>query len=326
MSKREYAASILGGSKEDYDSSGNKKSASSSSSKASSKSSSSYKAKTYDYKDFVNTKPIEQAYSSARSAYSDQLTALKPRYEELYKQLEAEKQLAAEKEAAQFAEEGTQQKVNLAKRGISVNTDNPFYTSEQEKLQKQQNIQSRETALGYAGRRLDISSAQSADERDINNAIANLDLNQANTIENLISSAKQFTANLNQTEKANAYKANQDALANAQWERTFAYTQSKDAADRSLELYKLAKSEANSKDNAYNSALSTLVATAYSSDNPAPYTREKIAKQLKAAFPNLSSKVDQDINKFFPTGWESQASGTGARIITGDDGETYIEY
>jgi hypothetical protein len=188
-------------------------------------------------------------------------------------------------------------------------------------------LQSRERALEYSGRRLDVSQAQSADERDLNTAIANVDLGKANTISNLISSAKQFVAGLNQTERGMEYQSKRDAIADAQWERTFAYTQSKDAADRSLELYKLAKSETNSKNTAYNSALSTLVATAYSSDSPAPYTRERIAKQLKAAFPDESSKVDQDIKKFFPDGWESQAaSGTSARIETGDDGETYISW
>lgn len=324
MSKREYAASILGGSKEDYDSSGNKKSASSSSSKSSS--SSTYKPTEYKVKDFVDTKGVSESFDKARGVYADQLTALKPRYEELYKQLQESEAITAEKEQQQFGQESTQQKVNLAKRGVATDTSNQFYTTEAGKLEKQQNIQSRERALEYSGRRLDVSQAQSADERDLNTAIANVDLTKATTIESMISSAKQFVAGLNQTEKGRAYQSKRDAVADAQWERTFAFTQDKAAADRSLELYKLAKSETNSKDNAYNSALSTLVATAYSSDNPAPYTREKIAKQLKAAFPNLSSKVDQDINKFFPTGWESQASGTGARISTGDDGETYIEY
>ena len=325
MSKREYAASILGGSKEDYDSSGNKKSASSSSSK-SSKSSSTYKPTEYKYQNFVDTKGVSESFDKARSVYTDQLTALKPRYEELYKQLQESEAITAEKEQQQFGQEQTQQKVNLAKRGVATDTSNQFYTTEAGKLEKQQGLQSRERALEFAGKRLDVSQAQSADERDLNTAIANVDLGKATTIESMISSAKQFVAGLNQTEKGREYQSKRDAVADAQWERTFAFTKSKDAADRSLELYKLAKSEATSKDNAYNSALSTLVATAYSSDNPAPYTRERIAKQLKAAFPNLSSKVDQDINKFFPTGWESQASGTGARVSTGDDGETYIEY
>ena len=326
MSKREYAASILGGSKEEYDSSGNKKSASSSSSKSSSKSSSIYKPTEYKAKDFVDTTGVSESFDKARGVYVDQLSALKPRYEELYKQLQESEAITAEKEQQQFGEEKTQQKVNLAKRGVATDTGNQFYTTEAGKLDKQQNLQSRERALEYSGRRLDVSQAQSADERDLNTAIANVDLGKATTIESMISSAKQFVAGLNQTEKGREYQSKRDAVADAQWERTFAFTQSKDAADRALDLYKLAKSESSSKDNAYNSALSTLVATAYSSDNPAPYTRERIAKQLKAAFPTLSSNIDQDINKFFPTGWESQASGTGARIITGDDGETYIEY
>lgn len=225
MSKREYAASILGGSRDDYDSSGNKISSSSSSS-----SGSTYKAKTYDYKDFVDTKSISKAYDSAKSVYTDQLAALKPRYEELYKQLEAEKQLASEKEAAQFAEEGTQQKVNLAKRGVSTDTSNQFYTTEAGKLEKQQNIQSRETALEYAGKRLDISSAQSADERDLNTAIANLGLSKATTIQSIVTDAKKYATQLT-TESQNK------ALETALWNKTYEYTKSKDAADLALRKY-----------------------------------------------------------------------------------------
>jgi len=316
MSRREYAASILGGSKDDYDSSGNKASASSSSLK-----SPSYKAKTYDYKDFVDTKPVSAAYDTAKDTYLGTLTALKPRYEELYKQLEAEKTLAADKETALSGQESTQQKVNLAKRGVSTDTGNQFFTTEAGKLANEQNIRSRETALGFAGKRLDIAGAESDDTRDINTAIANLDLGKATSISNMITAAKTTAAGLNSNESDRA-------LQDAQWNKTFQYTQSKDAADRSLQLYKLAKSESTSKDNAYNSALSTLVATAYSNDEPASYTREKIAKQLEAAFPALKSQINNDIGKFFPDGWENQAGSgkSGGLKINYDNGEAVLDY
>ena len=318
MSKREYAASILGGSKDQYDSSGNKKSTSSSSSKSSSSGGSSYKPKTYDYKNFVDTKPVAGAYDSAKGVFVEQLTALKPRYEELYKQLQASEQLAVEKEAALSAEEQTLQKANLAKRGVATDTSNQFYTTEKGKLVGQQDMRSRETALGFAGSRLDISGAESADTREISTAVANLDLSKATTIASMITDAKKTAASLNSAES-------EKALQSAQWEKTFAYTKSKDAADKALEMYKLAKSETSSKNNAYNSALSTLVATAYGQNNPAAYTREKIAKQLEAAFPTLKGQVQNDISKFFPDGWESQA-GNGIGIKTENDGETYLNY
>jgi hypothetical protein len=313
MSKREYAASVLGGSKEDYTSGGTKKSSSSSS--KSSSSSSTYKAKVYSANDFVDTKPVEQAYTTAKDTYLGTLTALKPRYEELYKQLEAEKTLAAEKETTLSAEEQTTQKSNIAKRGIATDTSNQFYTTEKGKLATQQNMRSQETALGFSGKRLDISGAESADTRDITTAIANLDLGKATTIAGMITAAKTQAANMNQNEKSKEYQSGRDALADAQWEKTFAYTKSKDAADKALELYKLAKSESSSGDKAYNSALSSLVAEAYSTtgkdDYSTPGIRENIARQLKAAFPKLESNIDKDIAKFFPNGWESQATGTG---------------
>lgn len=91
MSKREYAASILGGSKSDYDSSGNKTSSSGGSFGTT------YTPKEYKWKDLVDTKPVEEAFSSARGTYVEQLSALKPRYEELYKQLQAQEELSAKK-------------------------------------------------------------------------------------------------------------------------------------------------------------------------------------------------------------------------------------
>lgn len=317
MSKREYAASILGGSKEDYDNSGNKKSSGGSSS-SSSLSSSSYKPKSYDYKDFVDTKSVSNSYDSAKNVFTDQLTALKPRYEELYKQLQASEDLAAEKEAQLSANESTQQKNDLAKRGVSTDTSNSYYNTEAGKLQAQQAIRSKETALDFAGKRLDISGAQSADERDINTSIANLDLSKASTISSMITDAKKTAAGLNEQEADRA-------LQNSQWEKTFAYTKSKDAADRSLELYKLSKAESTSNDNAFNSTVASLVSTAYSTSNPAPYTRERIQKQLEAAFPKQGSAIKAAMAKFFPDGWESQAAGA-VNISKGNDGETYINY
>jgi len=303
MSSREYAASILGGSKEDYTSSGQPKSAGSSSSKTKASSVSAPKVKEVKFTDLVDTKPIEQAYGAAKETYLGTLTALKPRYEALYNQLEAEKTLAAEKETALSAEEKTQQKVNLAKRGVSVDTDNPFYTTEAGKLTKEQTTRSKETALQFAGKRLDISGAESADTRDITTAIANLDLGKANTIQGLVSTAKTAAANLNSA-------AAERAMQQSQWERTFAYTQSKDAADRALEMYKLAKNETKTNDSAYNTTLSTLVASAYNPKDGkiAPYTRENIAKQLEAAFPKMGGQIKTDIEKFFPNGWESGAA------------------
>lgn len=320
MSRREYAASILGGSKEQYDGSGNLKSSSSSSSKSSKSSDSSvYKPVTYDYKNFVDTKPVAQAYDAAKGVFTDQLTALKPRYEELYKQLQASQDLAAQKETQLSGQESTMQKTDLAKRGIATDTGNTFYNSEADKLQQQQNLRSKETALDYAGKRLDVAGAESADTRDLSTSIANLDLTKATSIASMITDAKKTAASLNSSES-------EKALQSAQWNKTFAYTQSKDKADKALEMYKLAKSESTSKNNAYNSALSTLVSTAYSTDSPAAYTREKIAKQMEAAFPSMAGQVKNDMAKFFPDGWESQTVGSGVGVKTGQDGETYVTY
>ena len=247
---------------------------------------------------FVDTSRIDKAYGQAKDTYLQELKALTPRYESLYNQLEEEKKLALEKEGVLSAEEQAQQKRNIAKRGIAVDTSNQFYTDEKGKLAKQQLLRSKETALDFAGRRGEIATAESADKRDFTTAIANLDLNKANTIESMIDSAKKMSASQRQQD-----------IENAMWQKTFSYNKSKDEADRALQLYKLAKSEASrgrSSDDKYNTALSSLVATAYSTPNPAPYTRETIQKTLEAKFPDSASKVKSDINKFFPDGWEGQ--------------------
>lgn len=320
MSKREYAASVLGGSKDDYDSSGNKNSSSSS---KSSSNSITYKPVTYKASDFVDTKSVSSAYDSAKSVFTDQLTALKPRYEELYKQLQASQDLAAEKEAALSGKEDTQQKVDLAKRGVSTDTGNQFYNTEAGKLEQQQNLRSKETALDYAGKRLDVAGAESADTRELSTSIANLDLTKATSIANMITDAKKTAATLNASES-------EKALQSAQWNKTFEYTQNKDAADRALELYKLSKNESTIKDNAYTSAKASLVTNAYSTnvkgDYSKPNQRENIIKQLQIAFPNISAEqIKNDVGAQMPNGWENDSFGQTV-LKKGDDGETYIEY
>lgn len=193
-----------------------------------SKKSSSSKTKTPDYSSFmVDTKPIEKAYSTATESYLTELSALKPRYEQLYQQLEAQKVLQAEKDTALSAEEGTLQKQNIAKRGIAVDDTNQFFTGERSKLQVQQNVRDRETALGFAGKRLEIGGAESADTREINTAIANIGLSKANKIADIVD-----------RNKTTLYNLEKDKKAKEQWEKTFAYTKSKDEADRALEKYK----------------------------------------------------------------------------------------
>lgn len=311
MSKREYAASILGGSKEDYNSGGQKKSAGSSSSKVSSSTPSTYKAKEYKTSDFLDTSRVDSAYAGAKDVYLGQLTALKPRYEELYKQLEAEKQLAQEKETALAGEEQTQQNVNLAKRGVSVDTNNPFYTTEKAKLEKEQNTRSRETALAFAGKRLDVSGAQSEDERNIGTAIANLDLNKASTIENLISKAQDIAENRNAREKQMEYQSKRDARADDQWNKTFEYTKSKDAADRALELYKLSKSESLSSNDKYTSDLGSEISTALTGGyGTGSGIRENIVSVLTSKYKGKVSPetIKNDVFYQLGNGWESRIS------------------
>jgi hypothetical protein len=314
MSKREWWAEQTGNDKYEYPGSSDKEENSSSSS---------YKPKTYDYKDLVDTSGLEKSYSEAKSVYTEQLASLKPRYEELYKQLQAEKELAGEKAEAMSAEEIAQQKRDIAKRGVAATDDNQFYTTEKGKLEKEQDLRDREMELDFAGSRLDISQAESADTRDFTTAIANLDLSKANTITDLISSAKQTAAQLNSSE---ADRALQSSI----WEKQFAYTKSKDEADRALDLYKLSKNESLVKDTNYNNAKASLITNAYTTtikdDYSKPGIRENIVKQLQIAFPDIpADKIEADVGSQMPNGWESSAFASP--VVKKDaEGNSFIEW
>lgn len=282
-----------------------------------------YEPKKFDYKDFVDTKPIEKAYSEAKNVYTEQLASLKPRYEELYKQLQAEKELSAEKAEALSAEEISQQKRNLAKRGVASTEDNQFYTEEKGKLQREQELRDRERNLDYERSRLDIAGAESADTRDFTTAIANLDLGKANTITDLVSSAKQTAAGLNSAEA--------DRALTDKWNRiSTELSKSQAEADRAMELYKLSKQESLIKDTAYDNARAGLVTNAYSTtvrdDYSKPGIRENIVKQLQIQFPEIpAEQIEADVGAQMPNGWESNAWANPV-IEKDKEGNMYINW
>ncbi len=260
------------------------------------------------YKDFFNPSGVNKVYDNAKKTYLSELKALTPRYEALYKQLESEKQLSQQQNQNLSGEELAQQKRNIAKRGIAVDNSNQFYTTQENKLKEKENQRAQATDLSYAGKRLDISGAESADKRDFSTTIANLDINRQNTIENMLRSAKSESASMNQ-----------NSIKNEMWNKTFNYNKSKDEANRALRIYEESRKINKGSSNRYNTALSSLVADAYSKPNPAPYTREVISKELESAFPRESSKIKSDIKKFFPDGWES---GTLKNNSNGNDEAT----
>lgn len=289
MSKREYWSSITGRPKEEFPGYHSRSSGGGGG------------YGRHSYREFLNIEPITKAYDQARQTYLQELQALKPRYEALYNQLENEKNLAMQGQKQLSAEELALQKRNLAKRGIAVDQSNQFYTDEADKLKKQQLLREQETALDYARRRNELATAESADRRDFATAISNLDISKANTIQDMINKARSFANIANREERL----ARQQEFENAMKQKIFEYNKSKDEADRALQMYKMARNSIKSGDKAYRTALSSLVATAYSTPNPAPYTRERIAKQLEAGFPDQKERIRRDISKFFPNGWES---------------------
>lgn len=319
QSDREYWASITGQDKHNYPGSSSSKKSSSSSDDFDSVMKG-YKEKKFSYNaDPKITAPVNAAYDSAKKTYLDMLPALKPRYEELYAQLEAEKGLAAEKEAQLSAEEIATNKKMMATRGVEVTSANQGYMAEEGKLKNLQNMRSRETELGYASKRLDISGAESADMRDINSAVAGLELDRAKTINDIITNDKTFQYGIfrdsvadDQWKRSMNYNVIKDKKAEQQWKMTFQYTKDKDAADRSLEYYKLAKSNVDSKNTKYNDAMASVVSSVYSGTlGKQEGLRENLRDQLIAQFPDMEAKINEDIyKKFFPAGFESRVPET----------------
>jgi hypothetical protein len=323
QSDREYWASITGQDKKNFPGSGGGGSSSSKSSGSSSNLDSvmdGYKAKKFNYNEnSAITSPVNSAYDAAKKTYLDMLPALKPRYEELYAQLEAEKGLAAEKNAQLSGEELSANKKALAARGVEVTSANQGFTAEEGKLKSLQATRDQETNLGFSRERLNVAGAEAADTRDINSAVAGLELDRAKTINDIVTNDKNFQYGIfrdsvadDQWKRSMNYNVIKDKNAEQQWKMTFQATQDNAAADRSLEYYKLAKSTVDSKDTKYNDAMASIVSSAYSGTlGKQEGLRENLRDQLIAQFPGMETKINEDIyKKFFPAGFESRIPET----------------
>jgi len=322
QSDREYWAGITGQDKKNYPGSGGGSSSSKKSSSGSDFDSvmDGYKAKKFSYSENPTvTQPVNAAYDSAKKTYLDMLPALKPRYEELYAQLEAEKGLAAEKNAQLSGEEISSNKKALAARGIEVTGANQGYVSEENKLKSLQATRDQETNLSFNRERLNVVGAEAADTRDINSAIAGLELDRAKTINDIITNDKNFQYGVfrdsvadDQWKRSMNYNVIKDKKAEQQWKMTFQQTQDNAAADRALEYYKLAKSNVDSKNTKYNDTMASIVSSAYSGTlGKQEGLRENLRDQLVAQFPEMESKINNDVyKKFFPDGFESRIPET----------------
>lgn len=226
----------------------------------------------------------DKAYSSAKDTYLQGISDMKSRYEDLYNTLNQQETSAQAQNEALSGTEKTQQKDLLARRGIEVNTSNPMFNTEANKLMAAQNVRSEATAANFAGQRINASMAEGNYISTANAAIANLAVDKVKTIADI------------------TYKNNY-----------LDFMKDKDAKDRALEYYKLAKSEASasggSKD--YNNTISQLVASAYSGSlGTQGGIRESIINTLSAKFPNMASqgKIADDVYKFLPDNWENSIS------------------
>jgi hypothetical protein len=227
---------------------------------------------------------IDKAYSEAKKQYTSMLPALSSRYSDLYTQLENERTVAQQQNTSLAGTEQTQLKSVLAKRGLDVNSSNPYYAGESSKLTGSQNLRSQATDVQYAGVKANTALDETKSILSVKSAIA----------DTIIGESKDLTAA-------------------SQWQKAFDYTKSKDAADRALEIYKASKSTSSSTNNSYKSALASAVSTAltggYGSQNG---IRENIAAILSSKFGGTVSEqtIMDDINKQLPNGWESRIMKT----------------
>lgn len=257
---------------------------------------------------------INKAYEEAKKTYLDFLPSLRPRYDDLRKQLAESQAITLEKEAGIAGEEHAQLKRGIAKKGLEVSSEDQFYMGERTKLSKSHTLTERETRLGFAGKKLEVETAESQDIRDIRSMVAGLSVDQAKAIRSVVEYDKEFEYRLSrdkvtdaQWKKSFSYQKKLDKKSESQWKKTFAYTKDSDTADRALAYARLAKSSAGGGSDKYTTDLSSLVGEVYSGAlGKESGLREVVAKTLFSKYPDNESQIQRDIyEKFFPEGFES---------------------
>ena len=273
---------------------------------------------------------INKAYEEAKKTYLDFLPSLRPRYDELRKQLAESQAITLQKEEKMAEEEQAQLKRNVARKGLEVSGENQFYTGEKAKLAEQEALRERETRLGFAGKRLEIETAESQDIRDIRSMVAGLSIDQAKALRAITEYNKEFEYRAmrdkvadkqwkesftyqkmrdriadKQWKKSFSYQKKLDKEAERQWKKTFAYTKDKDTADRALAYAELAKKYLGKTDK-YSKDLASYVGLAYSGK----LSREAVIKMMMTSHPDKESQIRRDIyGKLLPDGWESEIKG-----------------
>lgn len=232
------------------------------------------------------TSDIKSAYKSAKKEYTSMLPALQTRYQDLYTQLGNEQRVAQGQNVALSGVEQTSLKSTLAKRGLDVNADNPYFATEANKLTGNQNLRAEATDVQYAGQRANTALDETKSMLTVKSALADL-----------------------------AVSKSRDLTAAKQWKKTFDFTKSEAEANRALEIYKAAKSSAGSGSKTgdkYKSALASMVASTYSGELGSQQgLRENIRDTLLAQFPEYEKQIQTDVyDKFFPAGFESRIPQT----------------
>ncbi len=244
---------------------------------------------------------VDKSYDEAIGVYKDMLPSLKPKYDAIVASIDQEKAAALVEDTALAGKEDQALKARVASRGLDVNTGNSFFTTQDNEQQALQNSRAYGTGAKFETLKATTRGEQVSNENTIKSAISTL-LTQKGT-------AKQAQAN---------------------WQATFDFTKSKDAADRAIELRKLALSEANTGNNKLNSDISTMVGSAYAGGfGTNNGIREIITAQLAAKYPGQEKKIQSEVEKFLPNGWEGKIYGqdkvkTVTQPATANDPWTYF--
>lgn len=252
---------------------------------------------------------MESGFNEAKSYFTDMLSSLQPRYQNLLNQLAGEQEVAQAKNVQQSGAENTALKSELAKRGLSTATSDTYASGQYNKLGDLQNTRSKETDLQFSRERLTTEESRTAEENNINSMLSSLTVDQSKTLQSILDTEKnRITAAAEGGAAATQNQASMQIQID-QWEKNFAFMKEKDAADRALDLFRIQSSKSTAdKDKKYATELLSLVNNAYSSKSDVPYTRELIEEKLKSEFPSMSDTIKSDIAKYFPNGWESTKS------------------
>ena len=272
---------------------------------------------------------VSKAFGEAKKTYLDMLPSLQPRYQSLLDQISKERGVAEARDVKQSQQELLNLKSETAKRGLAVSDSSGYFAGQKSKLGEEQATRATETGLKFGREKLGVEEARTSEERAIKGAVADLTTQESGILAGILSTEKSRVAGIfdkaeqdKQFAQSLQYNRERNAIADEQWNKTFQFTQDKEAADKTLDYFRIAESnKSKPKDKNYAKDILSIVENAYNSDTKFPGMREAVADLLGSEYPEKSDQIKEDISKYFPNGWETKGQKSDPVLPVKEVGE-----